>query len=1323
MPRQKTRIAASACSYLVAVFLQVASCCAAVPAAEHAEAAQQAAEILDATGIKGGLVVHVGCGEGWLTEALRASDSYQVQGLDRDTANVRKAREYVKSRGTYGDVTIDRLAGRELPYIDNLINLLVIEEPTGIDESEAMRVLAPNGIAYTRQSDGWKKTVKPRPGDIDDWTHYLHDASGNAIAHDDTVGPPKHLQWLGSPRWSRHHDRMASLSAMVSAGGRIFYIMDEGSRISIQMPPQWKLIARDAFNGTVLWKQPIKTWRNHLWPLKSGPTQLARRLVTTGDQVYVTLGIDAPLSALDAATGEVIHEFADSAATEEVIEHDGVLIALVNKGKSELADYEPQFNVGDQRRVAQEFHWNEQPRQIKAYDAGTGDLLWSKETKVAPLTLTADPTNVLFSDGEKVVCVDKYTGEVTWNSPQAGHRQRMTMNFGPKLVLHKDVVLFAGGDRKMHAYSKRDGTELWDAPHAQSGYQSPEDLLVARGLVWNAPTTRTQDSGAFTGRDPQTGEIKVEFPPNVDTYWFHHRCYITKGTDNFLMPSRTGIEFVDVQAQEWNINHWVRGGCLYGVMPCNGMLYAPPHNCACYPEAKLYGLNALAADSPTRRALTSVSDELRLERGPAFGKFDSAESEPSPADWPTYRHDESRSGFTATKVPADLSQAWQVELKGKLSSVVVAQGRLFVAQVDEHTLHALDAEDGKQLWSYMTGGRIDSPPSVDKGRVLFGSADGWVYCLRASDGELAWRFRAAPRDLRLAAFEQVESVWPVHGSVLVKNDVAYFVAGRSNFLDGGLRFFRLDADTGEKLSESIIDDRDPETGANLQVRLQVLNMPVGLPDVLSSDGDSIYMRSQQFDLEGNRLGLGPHSGVPAQQGAVQAGDTAHLFAPMGFLDDTWFHRSYWVYGRSFAGGHAGYYQAGKYAPSGRMLVADESNIYGFGRKPQYLRWTTTMEHQLFSSSKQAPKEALGDSSAEAKRAARRGKTGSNMVRFKKAASINPAKTPLAVMAWVNAEQPDGVVAARGGPAVGYALILKGGRPNWIVRTSDEKVATVAGRRKIVGKWVHLAGVLTDDARLELYVDGRLVASGESGGLIPNDPAQSLEIGGDDGGAVGGYRSPHLFRGTIDEFRLYHGELTREEVAELGRPNAKPEGVEPKDATLQLFCSFDDGKAADESGHKNHGTLDGNKQTEGQFGAALQFQGIGGGRGSNSFVEHHWTQDVPLLVRSMVKAGDTLFIAGPPDLIDEEETFRKIMNRDQFVQQQLAEQNDALEGKLGGRLLAVSAKDGKTLAETQLDSLPTWDSLAAAGGKLYLSTTDGHVVCFEAGPQQVSAASE
>src|SRR3546814_17556930 len=39
--------------------------------------------------------------------------------------------------------------------------------------------------------------------------------------------------------------------------------------------------------------------------------------------------------------------------------------------------------------------------------------------------------------------------------------------------------------------------------------------------------------------------------------------------------------------------------------------------------------------------------------------------------------------------------------------------------------------------------------------------------------------------------------------------------------DGGLRFIRLKTDTGEKLAETKLDDRHPETGADIQDIVQV----------------------------------------------------------------------------------------------------------------------------------------------------------------------------------------------------------------------------------------------------------------------------------------------------------------------------------------------------------------------------------------------------------------------------------------------------------------------------------------------------------------------
>jgi hypothetical protein len=89
----------------------------------------------------------------------------------------------------------------------------------------------------------------------------------------------------------------------------------------------------------------------------------------------------------------------------------------------------------------------------------------------------------------------------------------------------------------------------------------------------------------------------------------------------------------------------------------------------------------------------------------------------------------------------------------------------------------------------------------------------------------------------------------------------------------------------------------------------------------------------------------------------------------------------------------------------------------------------------------------------------------------------------------------------------------------------------------------------------------------------------------------------------------------------------------------------------------------------------------------------WSVQVPVRARAMVLAGATLFLAGPPDAIPAEDPY------------------GALEGRKGTTLWAVSTADGQKLAENPLSALPVMDGMAAAGGKLYLSTTDGTVVCL------------
>jgi len=296
------------------------------------------------------------------------------------------------------------------------------------------------------------------------------------------------------------------------------------------------------------------------------------------------------------------------------------------------------------------------------------------------------------------------------------------------------------------------------------------------------------------------------------------------------------------------------------------------------------------------------------------------------------------------------------------------------------------------------------------------------------------------------------------------------------------------------------------------VYVKGLNMPVALTDVLSSDGQYVYMRSQQFDLQGTRQQIAP------RDANEQTGEGTHLFCTIGFLDDSWFHRSYWMLGKSVASGWGGWPRAGRYVPSGRIMVYDESSIYGFGRKPEYLCQSSVLEYQLYAADKQIKAESIQRVVAAERQ-------------------MN-----------VSSEKRNSSVADRG------------------VRKSFP----LSDRSAVSFNWL--------DEEPSLHVRAMVLT-----------------------------RCPDLRR-----------------------------------------------------------------QTQGQ-------------------------------------ANKTLFIAGPPDVVDEEEAFYN--PNDEGVLAKLEKQSAALEGQSGALLLAVSASDGKKLAEYKLDSPPVFDGMAAANNQLYLATENGKILCL------------
>ena len=888
-------------------------------AAGAEKGAALARRILQETGVKGGLVAVIGCDDAALVAELRAGDAWVVHALDIDPAKVAAARAEIAGRGVYGPVSVERRADpARLPYADNLVNLVVAGDPAIAPMPEILRVLAPGGVAWV----GGRRTVKPRPADIDEWTHFLHDAGNNAVAADERVGPPRAMQWMAPPLWLRSHETPSGFEAMVAGGGRVVYLLDEGlvGITDQRLPERWSLVCRDAFNGTLLWKRPVGPWgwpewaadrfEGKDWTTITGgrtvvPDENHRRVVVQGDRLYVTLGYRAPLTILDAATGTTLATVEGTEPVRQIVAADGVVLAYSKTGDDAPARRKGKAQAEDGGGV------------LTAVDGAKGAVLWRKELgTLRGLSLAIGGGRVIYDAGPGLAAADLRTGRELWKASGPAR--------GAQTLVVKDGVIVLRAGKGVEALDAATGGRLWRKETEFGEAVFGTDLFVVDGTVWpgmfhvekdRSPGGRRSAHVLAVGFDLRTGEERKRiFAPDLLSPEHHHRCYRNKATDRYLIASMEGAEFLDLRGAAHVQNNFVRGSCRMGMVPCNGFLYVPPDQCFCQPGAKQLGFTALAP-AEAAAAVTPVPDAQRIEKGPAYGEGAGGPSGDDPADWPTYRRDAARHGATATPVGTDVSERWRAKIGGRLTQPVCAGGRVYAAAVDAHTLHAFDAATGAPAWTFVAGGRIDSPPTVSGGRVLLGSADGRVYCLRATDGALAWSFLAAPADRRIGCFNQVESAWPVHGSVLVHDGVAYATAGRSTYLDGGIRVWGLDPATGRIVHRTTLSGPFPD-GTNL-VRDVAFYVRGANSDVLVAEGGFLYMRHKRLtaSLE--------EKDYPDLSSKGEADVGLHVFSTAGLLDGSWYNRAFWMYAKRWPG-----FQLANQAPkSGQILAVGETATY------------------------------------------------------------------------------------------------------------------------------------------------------------------------------------------------------------------------------------------------------------------------------------------------------------------------------------------------------------------------------------------------------------
>lgn len=311
-------------------------------------------------------------------------------------------------------------------------------------------------------------------------------------------------------------------------------------------------------------------------------------------------------------------------------------------------------------------------------------------------------TQVLIgSDNYKLYCVDLETGQPQWTF-EAGNPI-----FSSPAVWNGRVYIGEGlhytVDAKLYCLDLRDGQVLWSYQTSSHVESSP---TVADGKVYFGA-----GNDGLVCLDAMDGVVK----------WNYKDAYIAGGPlvvdDRVYFGSGYG------------------SNALYCVSTADGQLLWRKDF-----AASVWGAPSWA----DRRLYVAVGN----------GNFNESDENPF--------------GEVRCLDPSNGSDIWRFTgtKDGVLTSVVVS-GRLAVFGSRDGSLYALDTATGKQVWRVCIGAPILSTPTVVAGRVLFGADDGQFRCLDLADGHEIWSYDTTGDMLIIMEDPRIQSSAAVGGGKVV----------------------------------------------------------------------------------------------------------------------------------------------------------------------------------------------------------------------------------------------------------------------------------------------------------------------------------------------------------------------------------------------------------------------------------------------------------------------------------------------------------------------------------------------------------------------------
>ena len=784
-------------------------------------------DVVQKTGIAGGLCSfpRVGKEDVKLAMELAKRPSLVVHLLSQSPQTVTRLRAAAEAKGVLGrSLYVEKGPASPLPFADRLVDLLIVSNLRDADltpelKKQWLRVLAPrrgtalvgrakaagDGLspealkAWTKDlplakvlvddSGVWALLRTDLPAGSDPWTHRSHGADNTQVSADTTLKPPFLTQWWGMPRMEGFWG-----TTVVADKGRMFSM-----RSSRNCWDQVFLTARSLTSGVVLWQRHLGQSMEDKPGVKKVPhggyIPGRSSLVVAEDSLFV-IDRDGVLR-LDAETGARRARIAGPKPAGQVkwiaCAH-GMVAALA--GEADVVTPISYQTIAD----------NPIGRNLAVYDAQSSRLLW-EDTLAGDvderLIIIRDERIYCLVQGVGLVCRELRTGKTVWTNSDpslqaefhtpATKLVRELLVSQPNLLAPDDVLLLkAKWVKNTAVLSRADGKLLWKKPTFDGSYRALTALAVNGQWI-----------GGGSPLDLKTGK-QIAGPRFISS-----GCGPTTATPFYLITCFGAVS--DMASGKMIRYEDIKSPCDIGSLVAEGMMVTVPSECGCNYEVKGY------------RALTSAG-AVRPHTAPAWKErltvLDTAEPVSlgaTEADWPTYRRDPQRSAASTATVGQQPKVLWRWTPAGATpynsahaaagprlaadflaTAPVAAAGYAWFASHDG-TVHCVKAADGKEVWSFPTGGMLFAPPTIDAGRVLVGGGDGRIYCLNAATGRCLWQFLAAPADRRVFWFGHLVNTWPVTPGIVVHDGVAYAVAGFQK--ENGIHAYAFDPQSGHVLWE------------------------------------------------------------------------------------------------------------------------------------------------------------------------------------------------------------------------------------------------------------------------------------------------------------------------------------------------------------------------------------------------------------------------------------------------------------------------------------------------------------------------------------------